>query len=386
MDATSVFLVAGARPNFMKVAALYTALSNRPHIHVTLVHTGQHYDPSLSDVFFRDLELPTPHIALGVKAGTHGAQTGRVMETFEQQLLEHRPDLVVVVGDVNSTVACALATVKMHYPDGRRPKLAHVEAGLRSFDRTMPEEINRILTDAMSDYLFTTERTAASNLTREGVRREHIFFVGNVMIDTLLTQLQRARELKAWESLGLTPGTYAVVTVHRPSTVDSPDHLRRVVHLLRNLCARLPVVFPAHPRTARQLEKLNLVDELRLEDDLIVTGPLGYLEFLGLMSESRLVVTDSGGIQEETTVLGIPCLTLRDNTERPVTITDGTNRLVGSDPDVVLAAVDDVLEAKRPPRRVPELWDGSAAERIATTLEGLLKESERPVCQFQQVG
>lgn len=384
MDATSVFLVAGARPNFMKVAPLYKALSSRRHYHVTLVHTGQHYDSNLSDVFFRDLGLPLPHIVLAVKAGTHGAQTGRVMEAFEQQLLEHRPDLVVVVGDVNSTVACALATVKLQYTDGRRPKIAHVEAGLRSCDRTMPEEINRILTDAMSDYLFTTERKAESNLTREGIPEDRIFFVGNVMIDTLLAQSQRARELRAAEPLGLTPGTYAVVTVHRPSNVDSPEHLRRIVQLLGGLCSRLPTVFPTHPRTARQLKKLDLVDELLRMDDLVVTGPLGYLEFLGLMSDARLVVTDSGGIQEETTVLGIPCLTLRDNTERPVTLTDGTNRLVGSDPDAVLAAVDDLLDRKQLGRRIPELWDGSATERVATVLDGLLLGSTRPSPELQQ--
>lgn len=383
MDVTSIFLVAGARPNFMKVAPLYKALSSRPHFRVTLVHTGQHYDPELSDVFFRDLDLPAPDIALGVRAGTHGAQTGQVMEAFEQELLKHRPDLVIVVGDVNSTLACTLATVKVQYSDGRRPKIAHVEAGLRSFDRTMPEEINRIVTDAVSDYLFTTERDAGSNLTGEGVPEDRIFLVGNVMIDTLLTQSRRARQLRAWESLGLTAGTYAVVTVHRPSNVDSPEHLGRIVRLLRGLSARLPTVFPAHPRTARQLEKLNLIEELEGEDNLVLTGPLGYLEFLGLMSESRLVVTDSGGIQEETTVLGIPCLTLRNNTERPVTLTDGTNRLVGSDPHAALAAVDEVLAGNGQGHSVPELWDGAAAERIAATLDGLLPGAERPLLQLE---
>lgn len=372
MDATSIFLVAGARPNFMKVAPLYQALSSRPHFHVTLVHTGQHYDPELSDVFFRDLDLPTPQIALGVKAGTHGAQTGRVLERFEQELLTHQPDLVMVVGDVNSTVACALAAVKLQYPDGRRPQVAHVEAGLRSFDRTMPEEINRLVTDAMSDYLFTTEPSAASNLRREGVPDDRIFFAGNVMIDTLRAQSSRARALRAWDAFGLTAGSYAVVTVHRPSNVDSPESLRRVVQMVRAVSARLPTVFPAHPRTARQLEQLHLAEELVRTDNLFYTGPLGYHQFLGLMSEARLVVTDSGGIQEETTVLGIPCLTLRDNTERPITLTEGTNRLVGSDPAAVLAAVDDVLAGTAREHRVPELWDGSAAERIATTLDRLL--------------
>ena len=304
MDATSIFLVAGARPNFMKVAPLYRALSSRPQFRVTIVHTGQHYDPELSDVFFRDLDLPAPQIALGVKAGTHGAQTGRVLERFEQELLTHRPDLVLVVGDVNSTVACALAAVKLQYPDGRWPQVAHVEAGLRSFDRTMPEEINRIVTDAVSDYLFTTERDAATNLRREGIPDDRIFFVGNVMIDTLRTQSRRARALRAWELWGLTAGTYAVVTVHRPSNVDAPASLRRMVQLLGAVSARLPTVFPAHPRTTRQLEKLHLMEELVRTDNLVVTGPLGYLEFLGLMSDARLVVTDSGGIQEETTVLG----------------------------------------------------------------------------------
>ena len=383
MDATSIFLVAGARPNFMKVAPLYRALSSRPQFRVTIVHTGQHYDPELSDVFFRDLDLPAPQIALGVKAGTHGAQTGRVLERFEQELLTHRPDLVLVVGDVNSTVACALAAVKLQYPDGRWPQVAHVEAGLRSFDRTMPEEINRIVTDAVSDYLFTTERDAATNLRREGIPDDRIFFVGNVMIDTLRTQSRRARALRAWELWGLTAGTYAVVTVHRPSNVDAPASLRRMVQLLGAVSARLPTVFPAHPRTTRQLEKLHLMEELVRTDNLVVTGPLGYLEFLGLMSDARLVVTDSGGIQEETTVLGIPCLTLRDNTERPITLTEGTNRLVGSDPDAVLAAVDEVLAGTGRGHRVPELWDGSAAERIATTLDGLLRGAARPDLQLE---
>ena len=367
MSRTSICLVAGARPNFMKVAPVHRALAARPGIELSLVHTGQHYDPELSDVFFRDLDLPRPDVSLDVGSGSHGAQTARILERFEAVLAERQPDVVVVFGDINSTVACALATAKMVYPSGRRPRTAHVEAGLRSFDRAMPEEVNRVLTDAISDLLFITEESAAENLAREGVAADKVHFVGNAMIDTLLAQVDRAASLRAWDALGLARGAYAVVTLHRPSNVDDPTTLSDLVATLREVAARIPVVFPAHPRTAARLGQLGV--EADASGGLRRIAPLGYLQFLSLMSAARLVLTDSGGIQEETTILGIPCLTLRENTERPVTVRMGTNRLVGRDRRRILEAVEDIMAGPGRPRHVPELWDGKAADRIAMILE-----------------
>ena len=352
----------------MKVAPIYGALVRRQKFSVTLVHTGQHYDVSLSDVFFEELDLPRPGISLDVGSATHAVQTARVLERFENVVTDHEPDLVIVVGDVNSTFACALAASKIIYPSGRRPKIAHVEAGLRSDDRTMPEEINRILTDAISDVLFTTEESANVNLEREGIPSERVFFVGNVMIDTLVRQQERAARLKTWATFGFSPHGYGVVTLHRPSNVDDPASLRALIETLSEIGEKLPLVFPAHPRTIARIRGLAI----NPSGGLTITAPLGYVEFLSLISHARLVLTDSGGIQEETTVLGIPCLTLRKNTERPVTVSHGTNTLVGTDSRHILDATSAVLGGKAKTGRVPELWDGRAAERIADILEALL--------------
>jgi UDP-N-acetylglucosamine 2-epimerase (non-hydrolysing) len=364
----SVLLVAGARPNFMKVAPIHAALSANGGFSVSLVHTGQHYDERLSTIFFRDLGIPAPDITLDVGSGPHGAQTGRILERFEALLLERRPDLVIVVGDVNSTLACALAAAKTRYADGRRALVAHVEAGLRSFDRSMPEEINRVLTDQISDLLFTTEESAAENLAREGIRADRVFFVGNVMIDTLLAQARRARAIRAWEQFRVAGGAYAVLTLHRPSNVDDPGTLSRLLNAVRSVAANTPVIFPVHPRTAARL-KTHGVELADRSAGLIVTEPLGYLEFVSLMSEASLVLTDSGGIQEETTILGVPCVTLRETTERPVTVTNGTNIVAGTDERRIREAVVKMRRSAKIRRPAPPLWDGQAAARIVRVLE-----------------
>jgi UDP-N-acetylglucosamine 2-epimerase (non-hydrolysing) len=368
--ATSVFLVGGARPNFMKVAPLYRAFRASGLFDVTLVHTGQHYDDRLAGSFFRDLELPDPDIRLNVGSGSHGSQTARVLERFEQELHAHEPDLVVVVGDVNSTIACALAAVKTVYPDGRRPRVAHVEAGLRSFDRTMPEEINRILCDAISDFLFVTEDSGVAHLMAEGVAPSRIHLVGNVMIDTLRRQSAAARAAAAWDRFDLTEQAYAVATLHRPSNVDDDRTLGALIESLAHVSASLPVVFPVHPRTRARLERLAL----SVPGALRLCEPLPYLEFLSLLMSARLVLTDSGGIQEETTCLGVPCLTLRENTERPVTVTHGTNRVIGIRPDAILDEVRRTLADPMPDVPAPPLWDGQAASRIV----GILARATTP--------
>ncbi|MEZ4292500.1 MAG: UDP-N-acetylglucosamine 2-epimerase (non-hydrolyzing) [Myxococcota bacterium] len=355
-----VLAVAGARPNFMKIAPLMKELASRPgRFESILVHTGQHYDRAMSETFFHELGIPEPDVNLGVGSGSHGAQTAQVLEKIEALLLDRRPDVVLVVGDVNSTLAAALAAVKLQVP------VAHVEAGLRSGDRTMPEEINRILTDAISDWLFTTEPDAERNLLREGVPADRIHFVGNVMIDTLMQHRDRARQLDTIERLGLDRGGYAVLTLHRPSNVDSPEQLRRLFAVLGRLDAELPVVFPIHPRTAKAMELHLGAEAPRLHR----TEPLGYLDFLNLLMGAQMVLTDSGGIQEETTALGIPCLTLRENTERPVTVTEGTNTIVGTDPEAIEAAIARTRSAPTPSGRQPTLWDGAAARRIVDILE-----------------
>jgi len=359
----TTFLVAGARPNFMKIAPLFKRLRRAGAFDVRIVHTGQHYDASMSGVFFDQLGLPAPHISLGVASGSHAAQTARILERFEASLIEHRPALVVVVGDVNSTIACALAASKVMYSDGSRPAVAHVEAGLRSGDRTMPEEVNRVLTDAIADVLFTTEAGAGDNLRREGVAAERIHFVGNVMIDCLVDLLPSIRARAAWCDIGVEPRSYGVVTLHRPSNVDRPDVLRPIVRALEQIAQTLPLVFPVHPRTRPQLEALGVNREhIRLIE------PLGYVDFVSLLSKARLVLTDSGGLQEESTFLGVPCLTLRDNTERPVTITCGTNRLVGSRPVDLPALAAKALAEEPRAASIPPLWDGHSAERIAAVL------------------
>jgi len=323
------------------------------------VHTGQHYDAAMSDSFFRDLGIPEPDVNLGVGSGSHAVQTAEVLRGIEPVMLDWKPDAVVVVGDVNSTVAAAMAAAKLGIP------VAHVEAGLRSFDHTMPEEINRVLTDAISHWLFTTEPAADENLQREGVDPARIHRVGNVMIDSLLRHLDRARARNCAGRLGLEPRGYAALTLHRPANVDDPERLRALFAVLEEIHAEIPVVFPVHPRTRASIERLLGGTPPRL----LLVEPLGYLDFLGLIADARLVLTDSGGIQEETTALGIPCLTLRENTERPITVIEGTNRIVGHDAEVIWSETRKILDGDAPPARVPELWDGHAAERIADILE-----------------
>jgi UDP-N-acetylglucosamine 2-epimerase (non-hydrolysing) len=360
-----VSLVGGARPNFMKLAPLYRALRQRECFDVRLVHTGQHYDEQMAGTFFRELGLPDPDATLNVGSGTHAAQTARLLERFDHDLRDSRPDLVVVVGDVNSTLACALAAAKACYDDGRRPRIAHVEAGLRSFDRTMPEEINRVLTDAIADYLFVTEPAGVDNLLREGRLADRVFLVGNLMIDTLLARAEDADRACPWVALGLPRQGYAVATLHRPSNVDEPERLAQLWEALCAASARLPVVFPVHPRTRARVAAAGL----EAPRHLLVCDPQPYLTFLGLLAGSRVVLTDSGGIQEETTVLGLPCLTLRENTERPVTVTLGTNRVVGTDVARIMPDLDEVLAAAMPARPAPPRWDGPAATRIVQFLE-----------------
>ncbi|MBM3318887.1 MAG: UDP-N-acetylglucosamine 2-epimerase (non-hydrolyzing) [Candidatus Eisenbacteria bacterium] len=358
-----IHCIAGARPNFVKIGPIMRALSAREGLAARLINTGQHYDAQMSRAFFEDLALPEPDRHLEVGSGSHGAQTARVLERYEQVLAEERPALTLVVGDVNSTLACALAAAKAGVA------VAHVEAGLRSFDRGMPEEINRLLTDQLADYLFITCRDAGDNLLREGIAAEKIHFVGNVMIDALVESLPLAARRAAPARFGLTGRAYAVATIHRPSNVDTAEGFTRVLEILAGTGARLPVVFPLHPRTEKRAAELGLEARLRGLPGVILTPPLRYLEFLDLLRQARLVLTDSGGLQEETSVLGIPCLTLRANTERPVTISQGTNRLAGTDPAVVLQAAGEVLDAP-PPASPPviELWDGRAAPRIAEAL------------------
>jgi UDP-N-acetylglucosamine 2-epimerase (non-hydrolysing) len=354
-----ILAVAGARPNFMKVAPLLREMHARARFEPVLVHTGQHYDDAMSGGFFRDLGIPEPDVNLGVGSGTHAEQTAQVLQKIEHELIQRRPDAVIVVGDVNSTVAATLAAVKLQIP------VAHVEAGLRSGDRSMPEEINRLMTDAVCEWLFTTEPAGGENLLREGVAPERIHFVGNVMIDTLLANVERARRLRVPARYDLSAGGYVVITLHRPSNVDEPERLRELIDVLEGLHQRLPVVFPIHPRTANAIEQLGLgrLPAFRALE------PLGYLEFLGLVCDARWVLTDSGGLQEETTALGIPCLTLRDSTERPITVTHGTNKVVGLDTAVLRSELDKLLAGESRAGRIPELWDGRAAARIVDILE-----------------
>ncbi len=371
--------VVGARPNFMKAAPILDAISEHnlhaaQRIERLLVHTGQHYDEKLSKLFFDDLGIQKPDIDLGVGSGSHAEQTAEVMKKFEKVCLDESPTHILVVGDVNSTIACALVASKLGI------KVIHVEAGLRSFDRTMPEEINRVLTDAISDYLFITEQSAMDNLVNEGVDKSRIFFVGNVMIDTLIKHRKRAMSSTILESLGLSaaePG-YGLLTLHRPSNVDDKDALANLLGALEAISSRLPIVFPVHPRTRKRIEEFGLGGRFatlpadKPKRGLYTIDPLGYLDFLRLMSEARVVLTDSGGIQEETTVLGVPCITMRENTERPITITHGTNVLAGTDKDAVIRAALKALDKKNNALKpAPPKWDGCAAKRIVEVLTSL---------------
>jgi UDP-N-acetylglucosamine 2-epimerase (non-hydrolysing) len=379
----------------MKIAAICEAIkeNNRRSegelIEHILVHTGQHYDTNMSDLFFNDLELPKPNLFLGVGSGSHSVQTAKVMEGFEKVLLSENPHVVVVVGDVNSTLACALVTKKTWCAgaDGKNfiPKLAHVEAGLRCFDRSMPEEVNRIVTDAISDFLFTTEESANDNLEREGASNNKIHFVGNVMIDTLLRHRAKAMESTILNDLQLCEGDrakpYAILTLHRPANVDDAQKFVGMLESFLELSQQMPIIFPAHPRTLKQIQDADLGDyfvdhclegpdpwDSRVRIRLV--PPLGYLDFLRLMSHARVVLTDSGGVQEETTILGVPCITLRDNTERPVTIKYGTNVLVGANPEKIILEFNRVLQGQRSTPAPPQFWDGNAARRIVQILTG----------------
>jgi len=348
----------------MKIAPVIDEMRRRTdRLQPILVHTGQHYDETMSESFFTELSIPHPDINLGIGSASHTEQTARIMLAFEQVLIEQKPDWVVVVGDVNSTMAATLVASKMLV------RVAHIEAGLRSRDRTMPEEINRLVTDALADLLLTPSRDADENLLREGVAPEKIRFVGNVMIDTLYRNLERARDSAILSRLQLRPHEFCAMTLHRPSNVDDEATLVGILSALEAISARLPIVFPVHPRTRTRLEAFGLMERIRQQPALRLTEPLGYLDFLQLYSNSRLVLTDSGGIQEETTALGIPCLTLRHNTERPVTVTEGTNRIVGNDPSTIKREAFAALDYPVRAGRVPELWDGQAARRIVDAIE-----------------
>lgn len=358
MASIPICCIVGARPNFMKMAAILRELPHHPRFTPQFIHTGQHFSPEMSQAFFHDLELPEPDSNLGVGGGSHTVQTAEIMCRLEKVFEASRPGLVLVVGDVNSTVAAALVASKMGIP------VAHVEAGLRSFDRTMPEEINRLVTDVLSSFLFASEPSGVENLLAEGIVRDKISLVGNVMIDTLLRFRQKAAASDVLSRIGLSERSYAVLTLHRPSNVDDPAMLRRWLAALDRLAAEIPVVFPIHPRTRQRMEALGIRDSR-----VRMLPPLNYLDFMQLMAEARLVLTDSGGIQEETTILQVPCLTLRDNTERPVTIAEGTNRLAGACPERAIETALASLDGVAHPGRIPEYWDGHAAERILAVLE-----------------
>ena len=364
MEKKTIHLIAAARPNFMKIAPLYHALKKRNWAAPEIVHTGQHYDVNMSDAFFEDLMLPEPHHHLGIGSGTHAEQTGRVMMAYEKLLAKLRPDLVVVVGDVNSTVACTLAAVKM---SGRRPLVAHLEAGLRSFDRTMPEEINRIVTDSIADILWTPSADGDENLLREGISAEKIERVGNIMIDSLELMRARIEREDNTSKYGVKKSGYGLVTLHRPANVDNPGTLTTLCKALVKVSQVLPLVFPVHPRTRKNLEKLGLLEELQKAHGLQLDEPIGYVGFMNLVFNCRLVVTDSGGIQEESTYLGIPCLTLRPNTERPITIMQGTNCLCTAED--LEAKVNEILATNGKGARKPDLWDGRTAERVCKSIQ-----------------
>ena len=374
-----IMFVAGARPNFVKIAPLLREFAkHRDVFNTSLVHTGQHYDFEMSGVFFQGLQIPDPDIHLNVGSHSHAVQTAKIMVSFEKVVTADKPDLVIVVGDVNSTLACALVVTKLGV------KLAHVEAGLRSFDRTMPEEINRVVTDSLSDYLFVSEKSGLENLKREGVSSDKVHFVGNVMIDSLIWAGKHVGKSKTLDNLNLTEKEYGVVTLHRPSNVDSDMSLSEIFDILQLVSEKIKLVYPLHPRTKIMLKRHGLLEKLTALTNLRLTDPLGYLDFVRLMKDSRFVLTDSGGIQEETTALGIPCLTMRGNTERPITVTQGTNILVGKDMRRIVRGVTNVLRGKFKRGTVPALWDGRASQRIA----GIIRDQivDRPVAKKQILG
>ena len=353
-----IIVVAGARPNFMKIAHLVQRLKKDRSVDCRLVHTGQHYDFGLSEVFFRDLRIPKPDIFLNVGSASHAEQTARIMTAFEAVLLDQGPDLVVVAGDVNSTAACALTAAKLNID------VAHIESGLRSFDRTMPEEINRIVTDAVASYHLVTEQSGVENLIREGADKKRVFLIGNTMIDPLAAAMKQIDRSKVLRQLGLKPQSYGVLTLHRPANVDTAESLDSVIDILEPICERITVVYPIHPRTRESVRKHGRLKKLEAIGGLKLIEPLGYIDFIKLVKESRFVLTDSSGIQEESTWLRVPCLTVRDNTERPSTVDLGTNKLVGRNKAAIVNAVEQILSGRWKNGRVPKLWDGHATERI----------------------
>jgi UDP-N-acetylglucosamine 2-epimerase (non-hydrolysing) len=364
-----IISVVGARPNFMKIAPVHRAfLKHSKAVTHLICHTGQHYDERMSKIFFKDLELPEPDFYLGAGSGSHAEQTAKIMIEFEKIVIAEKPDLVIVAGDVNSTIACSLVAVKLGI------KVAHIEAGLRSFDRTMPEEINRILTDSISDYLFVTEESGIINLEKEGVSKEKIFFVGNVMIDSLVHFLPKTEQSGIMKEFGLRKNEYCLITLHRPSNVDSQEFLRELIDVMNELAAKLKLVFPVHPRTMKNIEASGLAKHLN--PNLLLTEPAGYIDFLTLIKNAGLIITDSGGIQEESTYLGVQCITVRENTERPVTVKLGTNQLIGTDLQKVKAAALEIINGKKKEGSVPPLWDGHTAERIADLLMGAEVDNE----------
>lgn len=361
MSLKKIISVVGARPNFMKVAPIHKAFQKHfSKVNHLICHTGQHYDEKMSKVFFEDLEMPQPNFYLGVGSGSHAEQTAYVMIEFEKVLLAEKPNLIIVVGDVNSTVACSLVASKLNI------KVAHVEAGLRSFDRTMPEEINRLLTDAISDFLFVSEKSGITNLKNEGISDNKIYFVGNVMIDSLVQHLPKADKSSILQQFKLQSKNYILVTLHRPSNVDSIGFLNELISLFQNLSEKRKIIFPVHPRTKKNLEEVGKINELNC--NVILTEPIGYIDFLALTKNAELIITDSGGIQEESTYLGVQCITVRNNTERPITVEVGTNQLVGTELSKVQEAAFKILSGQPKNGKIPELWDGKTAERIVEVL------------------
>lgn len=354
--------VVGARPNFMKIAPILEEMAKYPNLEPLLVHTGQHYDYEMSQIFFDELDIPKPDVHLGVGSGSHGAQTGKIMMAFEEVVTEHKPDLILVVGDVNSTLACALVGAKLWIP------VAHVEAGIRSFDRTMPEEINRILTDAISDYLLTPIEHANKNLKKEGISEDKIFLVGDIMIDTLMKYKEQASSSGIIDELGLTKDSYVLMTLHRPSNVDSRANFVKILNALEEIQQKTKTVFSMHPRTKARVEEFGLDDMISGMKNLVILEPLGYLKFMGLMVNAKFVLTDSGDMQTETTVLNIPCLTMRENTERPETLDEGTNILVGNNTRLIVEESMKILDGKGKSGTYPELWDGRTAQRVVKTI------------------
>ena len=358
-----IALVVGARPNFMKVGPVYFELKKHSKYTPLLIHTGQHYDQNLSQIFFEQLGFPKPDVYLGVGSGTHGVQTAKIMIAFEQFLLHEKPDLVLVAGDVNSTVACAIDAVKLHIP------VAHLEAGLRSYDRRMPEEINRIETDCISSMLLTPSKDADENLLQEGISEDKIFLVGNAMIDSLIHYEKQAENSQTMDDLGLEKHSYALITLHRPSNVDDKENLEIILDAFSEIAEKIPLIFPMHPRTRKQLSVFGFENKVNKIANLKLIDPIGYLDFLKLEKYAKFVLTDSGGIQEETTVFGVPCLTLRENTERPITIEIGTNQLVELNKNAIVQKTNEIFNGKYKKGSIPPLWDGHTAERIVEVMD-----------------